>query len=261
MYNLFETETSFEYLKKVIIKLEEPVCLLGGWAVYLIVNNNFNKAMHRDYIGSRDIDLAFHVDKKWSIDELKKSSIANALTVLEKEMGFKPLSYRLFKQFHIDEKVEISDEKAKTIPTHLLFPLYVDLMVDNLHPKFKEVIGLYALDEPLMRFLFEGRRKVINLFNRKIWVPNPALLLATKLNSVSNRDKEYKKIKDVCDIYALMSYSGVNIKKLRKDVLKFLSQDKITANLRAISKEDIIKGSIILGVMERDMKVRIEFFV
>lgn len=261
MYNLFETETSFEYLKKVIIKLEEPVCLLGGWAVYLIVNNNFNRSMHRDYIGSRDIDLAFHVDKKWSIDELKKSSIANALTVLEKEMGFKPLSYRLFKQFHMDEKEEISDEKAKTVPTHLLFPLYVDLMVDNLHPKFKEVIGLYALDEPLMRFLFEGSRKVINLFNRKIWIPNPALLLATKINSVSNRDKEHKKIKDVCDIYALMSYSGVNIKKLRKDILTYLPQDKITGNLKKISEEDIKKVSIILGVIERDMKVRIEFFV
>lgn len=260
MYDPFETEISFQYLKRVINKLKEPICLLGGWAVYLIVNNNFSRLMHRDYIGSRDIDLGFHVDKKWSLEELNKSAIAESLKMLEKELGFKPLTFRLFKQFHIDEKEEISHEEAKSIPMHLLFPLYVDLMVDNLHPKFKEAIGLLALDEPLLKFVFEDKnnRTELNQFTKKLWLPKPTLLLATKINSVGNRDKEHKIIKDICDIYALISYSGINIKKMKQTLLKFLSQKKIDENINKISKEEIKRSSSVLDVSERDMEVRIK---
>ena len=99
MYESFETNLSFEYLQKIIDKIKEPICLLGGWAVYLTVNDNYRKLMHRDYIGSRDIDLGFHVDKNWSPEELKNSFIAKTLMSLEKELDFKPLAFRLFSSF------------------------------------------------------------------------------------------------------------------------------------------------------------------
>ena len=60
MYQEFETRTSYNYLQKVISVLQEPVCILGGWAVFLQVNKNFQKAQGRPYLGSRDIDLGFH---------------------------------------------------------------------------------------------------------------------------------------------------------------------------------------------------------
>ena len=41
MYDNKETRRSYEYLKKVISVLEEPICLLGGWAVFLTVNKNY----------------------------------------------------------------------------------------------------------------------------------------------------------------------------------------------------------------------------
>lgn len=262
MYESFETEISFEYLGKIIKKLEEPICLLGGWAVYLTVNDNFKRLMHRDYIGSKDIDLGFHVDKNWTLEELKKSPIVKTLISLEKELDFKPLAYRLFKQFHIDEKREVSEEEAKILPVHFLLPLYVDLIVDNLHLKFKEVTGLFALDEPLLKFAFENEEDRTELkFIKKLWMPKPSLLLATKINSVVNRDKEHKKIKDICDIYALLSYSGIDIKKLKQDILKFLSKDKVNKNIKKISKEEIKKSSSILGVPDREMQIRIESLI
>ena len=63
MYKEFETRTSYKYLKEVISALEEPICILGGWAVYFHVNMNFQKSQGRPYIGSRDIDVGFHFEK------------------------------------------------------------------------------------------------------------------------------------------------------------------------------------------------------
>ena len=40
LYAKYETDTSFDYLEKIIKILEEPICILGGWAVYLTVNGH-----------------------------------------------------------------------------------------------------------------------------------------------------------------------------------------------------------------------------
>ncbi len=68
MYQDQETKTSFHYLNKVINSLEEPICLLGGWAVYFSVNERFEKEKGYPYLGSRDIDLGFN-----NLEILKKS--------------------------------------------------------------------------------------------------------------------------------------------------------------------------------------------
>ena len=51
-------------LSKVLSELGGQVCLLGGWAVYLTVNENFRASEGRNFMGSRDIDLGFHVDQR-----------------------------------------------------------------------------------------------------------------------------------------------------------------------------------------------------
>ena len=59
LYSIFETETSFTYLQEIVKILKEPICILGGWAVYFTVNNAFKEDQGRNYLGSRDIDLGF----------------------------------------------------------------------------------------------------------------------------------------------------------------------------------------------------------
>ena len=90
LYNEFETETSYRYLQQIINISEEPICLLGGWAVYLTVNDDFNKNQGRNYLGSRDIDIGFHINRNLNEAQLKNTTIAKSLSLLEND-GFKPL--------------------------------------------------------------------------------------------------------------------------------------------------------------------------
>lgn len=83
MYPEDEIEISKANLTAVISNVEEPVCLLGGWAVYITVNKNFNTEQGRDYIGSRDIDLGFHIDATWSDEELQKSAFSKSIKILK----------------------------------------------------------------------------------------------------------------------------------------------------------------------------------
>lgn len=71
-----------------------PACLLGGWAVYLHVNDGFRAAYGREYIGSRDVDLGFHVDPNWGRDELEAASIGRSIQRVTKA-GYIPLSFRV----------------------------------------------------------------------------------------------------------------------------------------------------------------------
>ena len=89
MYPEFETRTSYKYLQKVISALEEPICIIGGWAVFFHVNKSFQKAQGRPYLGSRDIDLGFHLDNNATIEQMKNSSLAKSIDILEKELRFK----------------------------------------------------------------------------------------------------------------------------------------------------------------------------
>jgi hypothetical protein len=59
LYEEFETDTSFRYLKEIVKIFEKTVCIIGGWAVYFTVNEHFKKEHGRNYLGSRDIDLVF----------------------------------------------------------------------------------------------------------------------------------------------------------------------------------------------------------
>lgn len=85
MYEDKETEISYKYLREVIEHLGEPICLLGGWAVYFTVNNLFKDEKGHSYLGSRDIDLGFN-----NIQTIKK--VMTKLT----ELDFKKISFRFF---------------------------------------------------------------------------------------------------------------------------------------------------------------------
>ena len=93
MYKEMETRTSYKYLQEVIKSLQEPICILGGWAIFFHVNNQFQKRQGKPYLGSRDIDLGFHAQEKG----LENSSLVQTTTILQEKLGFKPLSFRLSK--------------------------------------------------------------------------------------------------------------------------------------------------------------------
>lgn len=243
MYPEFETRTSYKYLQEVIKALQEPIGILGGWAIFLHVNKNFQKAQGRPYLGSRDIDLGFHLSKNSTREEMKNSALAQSLEILQKKLHFKPVSFRLLREVHTETEEEIGE--GKIIPAHFVFPLYVDVVVDTIPPKFKEVFHFQPVDEPLLRFAFEEQkyRDELEEFGKKIWLPKPELLLATKINALKQRDKAHKRIKDICDIFALLWYSKEKPEVLKEEVTQFVAPQAVSTTIRTITDDDYQKAS------------------
>ncbi len=154
MYKEFETRTSYKYLKEVINSLKEPICILGGWAVFFHVNKRFEKAQGRPYLGSRDIDLGFEIGK-----DMKQSVLSETIKTLTEKLKFEPLSFRFVKEIHTETEEEIT--KGKIVPAHFIFPMYVDLIVDSIPKDFKKNYGFNPIDEPLLKVVFDKKEYVI----------------------------------------------------------------------------------------------------
>ena len=246
MYKEFETKTSYKYLKEIIGNLKEPICILGGWAIFFHVNKKFHGAQGRPYLGSRDIDLGFHIKESSSDEELKNSTLSQTISTLKEKQGFKPLNFRLFKEIHTETEEEI--KKGEIVPTHFIFPMYVDLIIDRIPKNFRKMFNFDPIDEPLLRFVFENNNYTkVKEFNRNLLLPTPELLLAMKINSLPNRDKEHKKVKDICDIFALLWYSSIKPADVKKEISKYVSGENIQQCLANISKEDMQKASSQIG--------------
>jgi len=254
LYSDFETETSYVYLKKILETLNEPICILGGWAVYFTVNNAFRKDQGRNYLGSRDIDFGFYLDEKFTKHQLKNSTIGKALKLLEKQ-DFKPLGFRYYKDIHIETRKELTSEQSKKTPTHDIFQIYVDPIVNEVHPMFRNVFGFDPIDESLLSYVFKDKNKRTELieFNKRLWLPTPEILLATKLKSIYKRTKDEKLIKDICDIYVLSWYSQRNFHQLKHDAHKLIDEsEEITTKL--LPEEFFKKAEIALGIEAETIK-------
>jgi hypothetical protein len=240
VYEEFETKTSYKYLEEVISSLAEPVCILGGWAIFFQVNEKFQEAQGRPYLGSRDIDVGFHLGKNISKEELQKSALVKSIKILEK-LKFKSVSFRMYKEVHTETEEEI--QEGQKIPSHFVFPMYVDLIVDNIPKNFKEVVGFNPIDEPLLEFAFNGESSLVKEFEKKLLLPSTTLLLAMKINSLPNRQKDHKKTKDLCDIFSLLWYSDININSVREELLKLTTKNKISKCLKSLSKDDFERAA------------------
>lgn len=258
MYAEFETRTAYKYLQEVIKFLEEPICILGGWAVFFHVNKNFQKTQGRPYLGSRDIDLGFHLDKNITLEEMKNSTLAKAIDVLQNRLKFKPISFRFFKEIHTETEKEIKE--GQIIPSHFIFPMYVDPIVDFIPKEFKEVFHFQPIDEPLLQFVFKDKtfRDELEEFNKKLWVPKPELLAATKINALKGRDKEHKKIKDLCDIFALLWYSGEKPQEISKKIRQFIPKNTIKKTYNTIREQDYEKAGYQINHNSQEIKRVIE---
>ena len=246
MYKEFETRTSYKYLKEVINNLKEPICIVGGWAVFFHVNERFREAQGRPYLGSRDIDLGFNISS-----DLKQSTLAQTIDILTEKLKFKPLGFRLVKEIHTETEEEIGE--GEIVPTHFIFPIYIDLIVDKIPSDFRKIFGFGPIDEPLLKFVFEKKDYVfMREFEKKLLLPRPELLLAMKINSLPGRDKEHKRIKDICDIFALVWYTNLNLKKV--NILQYLKKSSLKKCSKILNKEDYLKASAQIGHNVEELK-------
>jgi len=251
LYAKYETDTSFDYLEKIIEILDEPICILGGWAVYLTVNNKFKEDLGPNYLGSRDIDLGFHMDPSLDETELSQSAMKKALNILE-ENGFKPQGFRYYKEIEYGTDKELSKEEAEKIPPHNIFTIFVDPIIDYVHPSFKKIFNFDPVDETFLTHVFrdETKRKELIEFDKLLWLPTADILLATKIKSAINRQKDEKYVKDICDIYALSWYSDIKYHKINNEVHKILDESYFEKLRKRMNEDKSIfdKASIAMGI-------------
>ena len=65
MYDSLETDLSRKELTAIFKEsVGVPICLIGGWASYLYVNEKYKRAFGKEYMSSRDIDIFFDPKKE-----------------------------------------------------------------------------------------------------------------------------------------------------------------------------------------------------
>ena len=182
--------------------------------VYLTVNEQFKKENTTNYHGSRDIDLGFHIKPSLDEKELGKSTIKKTIDIL-KGNGFEPERWHYYKIVEYGTNKELSLKEAEKKQTHDIFKIYVDLIVDYVHPSFNKVFNFDPIDEAFLTQVFENKskRKYFKEFKKPLWIPTADVLLASKIKSAITRTDD-KYTKDICDIYALCWYSDITFRDM-----------------------------------------------
>jgi hypothetical protein len=62
------------------------------------VNRSYTEDTGRPYIGSKDIDVGFHIDSSWNLEKVKESDYLKFLRHLENK-GFTWVGYRFLKGY------------------------------------------------------------------------------------------------------------------------------------------------------------------
>jgi len=224
----------------IVTESNAPFCLIGGWAVYFLVNENYRANYGRNYIGSRDIDIGLPDYDSFRLIE----------SFLMKKMSFEQLSFRYVKYLNYDTGEEITSEIARKIPLHMLIQLYVDAMIPQYRDDVKKELGFIPPDEPLLEKVFADPiyRRIVNIANNMVMVPSPEILIAMKLNSIVNRTKDHKKRKDICDIISLSIFSDGKRKKLTWNAIELSDLENRKKLPATVLKEDIIQAANIINV-------------
>jgi hypothetical protein len=184
------------------------------------------------------------MDMNFKEQQLKNTMMEKTISLLEKN-GFQSQGSRYYKDISIENGRELTLEESTNEPVHNVFKMYIDLMVDNVHPLFRKIFKFDPLDENLLNLVFEknSMRMELTKFKKLLWLPAPEILLFTKIKSVPNRTED-KRIKDICDIYALSFFSNKKVKDLIKESKLLLEKDgfeKIKPLLE--SDDDFLKAA------------------
>jgi len=248
MYDADETGSALDALVKLMGALPEPFVLLGGCAVYHTVKDPYQEEHGTAYLGSRDIDVGFHVDPSWSDDELRASPLSMAIEVA-RGIGYYPMgSFRYCRIMQKTTGRMLTEEGSKRIPMFDLFYLYLDIMVDRIHERQSDLLGPKAMDEPLLTRVFDEDVGVpVRIGDARVPVPPPHLLLAMKLKAIPSRQKDDKVLKDACDIYALIWYSSGGADSILRSV-RSEYPELCRSGLEVISDDVAMRAAGHLGV-------------
>ena len=210
-YTGAEIRVSLDVLRRMLPGLPEPIVLLGGWGVRFVVSDLWREATGQDYFGSRDIDLGFHTPPGVSLETLKSGNLPAALRHLE-TLGFtREGMFSLVQYYRWEDDEPVTPEEAKRLLAPDYYMIAVDLIASHQRRDLRGIAGFQPFSEPLLARVFEepAERLVKRVEGRVVWVPAPHVLLAMKLVSFPERTKDDKALKDLCDMYAIIAYSGV----------------------------------------------------
>ena len=262
LYHDDETNISKSYLSNVAASVPRPLCLLGGWAVYLLANENFQKQHGSEYHGSKDIDLGYYFESDGEDKKSLLNSLFNKSLIAFENNGFMLQGFRLVQIYHRERRKPLTEEESKKIAFHNLFYLYVDLLVNRIPKNISEYLNITPIDEPMITQIFEKKLyKIVNKFGVEILLPYPEVILATKLNSVLQRTKDHKRIKDIADIYALIWYTNTEPRYLQRSVAKLITQNKIDDIISSFTDRDLKSASQVLGVNVNEMRIVLNSFI
>jgi hypothetical protein len=242
MYGTVETGASLRYLFRVIDELKMNYCLIGGWAVHFLVKNNYEREVGKPYLGSQDLDLGFP----------NLTSFKRAQTFILDVLQFERVSFRYLRELDYDTGREMSQEEARRTPLHMLIHMYIDAMLPYSGADVRKALGFNPPDEPLLERVFRGIRNTrkVKIHERMVTVPKPAFILAMKLNSVGNRTKDHKKIKDICDLTVLSLYSGVPMVSVTHDALSLCDPKKLKVSKKNVTLDDLTRASEVIEIPE-----------
>lgn len=247
------TELSEQELHTVFVATEPPVCLLGGWAVYLHVNPGFQSAHDREYIGSRDIDIGVHVDDDWADEELRETPVGDAITAIG-ELGYAKSRFGFVQHFLRDSQERITEDEASERRMHEVFQVYVDIIPDTTAlDGFRDVFGFKPPAEPLLKPVFEENEGhplaeyVSWTVSTEKLIVSPELLAAMKIRSLPDRDKSHKRVKDVADLHALLWYVK-DYTQMRTDVLEYVSGSDLKQLEDAIDETEFRSAAQLLQI-------------
>lgn len=237
MYDPVETDISKKVLLRILEILENRARiesgkfgLVGGWAVYLYVNENFMRATGKEYLKSRDIDVFVKCENAF-LKRFKKIIFS---------MGFVTSGYYFRYQMIIDRNTlkPISEDESKRKPVFGLIYVFLDVFGDSKN----EILPLWENDT-VKKFVGEKAFNSREINGKAIILPKQEHLLAMKCESFLQRDNKEKRMKDACDIYALLFYSGmekipdcvkkISEKMLSEEVAEFIAQELFGDKYRA----------------------------
>lgn len=223
VYESVLTRASAERLAGLVQSIPHPVALAGGHAVMHAVQQRWRQRFGQDYFGSRDIDVIYFVDPKWTKAELLASAAAQAPKRIE-DLGYTPISFR-FVQTLDEHGNTLAKEPTFGIEDVSVFHLYIDPMVTETHSDLKELWSFHPIDEPLLADVFRNptARTLLPQFGANVYLPATPYLVATKLKSLPQRTKDDKAVKDLCDLYALVAYGGATSVEIRSLIHATLS--------------------------------------
>lgn len=217
------TDISEEELRPLLATVEPPACLLGGWAVHLHVNEGFQSEYDGEYIGSRDVDLGFHVDPGWDAGELEAAPVRDSVERVMDE-GYTPAGFRFVRHFNRETGETLTENDVRELPSYQVFELYLDIIPDTDDlDTFEDVFGFRPPAEPLLAHAFvdDAASPLMESLPwdipEELQIVDPDLLAAMKIRSIPDRERNQKRVKDVADLHALLWYVG-EYREMRSNV-------------------------------------------